>query len=179
MSATPSATQAYDILMAAKRHVKQRPMSRTDAFKALDKIKLKTILEQYALGSLPAEQALKHDIPQLHFQEYLEINATSEELRKTKKAFAEFCMAKANAVLELVPDTPQEAAVLKEFVSLMKHYAEKADPDTWGAKKDHGPEIPAVTINIGGNLSGLSHLTKDAVDAEVISTLQVGRESED
>ena len=124
----------------------QRRVSRDDVFAHMDVVGVDSVLEFVASGRLLTELAIMLEFPIIYVREWAEKNLDKGRLRTAMKAYAESCLVKAQLSLQMTPENPQEAQVMRATAEHYTWAAERVDSDTWGPPKKSAEAPPAVSI---------------------------------
>lgn len=121
-------------------------------FGILDSYGQDSLLEFIAEGNLPVEWAAANEIPPLFLREWILERVDPKRLQIALESFAEFCAVRSTLVLEILPESPHEAAVQKSMSEAWRWKAERTNPKQWMPPKGTGVALPAVNIqlNLGG-----------------------------
>jgi len=128
-------------------------------FAWLDSYGVENIYDQLCSGVSIEEFAMKNcaSIPVVH--DWIDTKFTKEDRKKIDTHAAAAYRFRAESSLLAAGDTPADVAKAKAQAANYKEMAASLDNDRWGRQKQAEPMQSAVTIQIGGSIPGLGHMS--------------------
>ena len=148
----------FQLLFDAQSHTYAARMPKERVNEILTSVGVDVILEEIAAGNLPVVVCYRLGTPHLAFRKWLRNNAPEEQLREAFSACAEACLMRATASLTIVPDSAQEASMVKAYADKLTSLAEKLDPDTWLPSRNTQQASASVVFNLPPSIPGVSQL---------------------
>ena len=156
LSIIPSASSKEVLKSTPVWQINAMPYQRVK--RELDAFGIENILELVAGGILPNEIAARLEYPIIDFNRWFKATVSKAELQDVLKLAAQSMVIKADLTLKVNPRNNVEGAALKAHADHLMKVAERIDSSTWGPQKVTDAPAAAVTINVMGNVPGLSAL---------------------
>jgi hypothetical protein len=142
----------FAVLFEGRGNLPATAMDMERAWRKIDEVGKRAILERIATGQLLNEIAIDLGVPVLAFRQWLVKNVSREELDMAREACAESLMLKSQLVLTVTYESPGHATIAKSFSERLAQMAERIHPEQWAPRKPQGDNAVPVTIvfeNVG------------------------------